>query len=210
MVATRKASAGNRYGRLIIVAAYVEKRNHGWMHEVKCDCGAVKLVLGKSLYKGDSKSCGCLQIERSTKHGKTKTDEYKVWCAMITRCTNQNQDGFKNYGGRGIAVCDEWGDFDQFLKDMGKRPSKNHSLERVDNDLGYSAKNCVWAGRFAQSQNQRLRSDNKTGHKGVCFEKATGKYSVSIQRNGKRVYLGRYTDLTDAINARVSGENTLN
>lgn len=206
MVAIRKANVGDRYGRLVIVAAYVEKQAHGWAHEVKCDCGTVKFVLGKSLYKGDAQSCGCLQIERSTKHGKAGSPEYKAWCAMITRCTNENQTGYKNYGGRGISVCGRWRDFEKFLMDMGEKPTPKHTLERVKNDLGYGPDNCIWADRFTQAQNQRIRADNKTGCKGVSFDKAKGKYIARIQRGKVDIYLGQYDDLHSAINARKNAE----
>ena len=206
MAVTRKSKTGDRHGRLVIVAAYTEKGKHGWLHQVKCDCGTIKAVLGKSLYRGHSQSCGCLQVERSTKHGKTKSAEYKAWCAMITRCTNEKQPGFKNYGGRGISVCERWREFENFLLDMGKKPTTKHTLERVNNDVGYWPDNCIWADRFTQSQNQRTRVDNKTGYKGVSFDKAKQKYITHIQKDGERTYLGQYDDLHSAIKARRNAE----
>lgn len=75
---------------------------------------------------------------------------------MKTRCKNKNHVGFKNYGGRGISICREWeNDFDKFLIDMGKRPSKKYSLERIDNDKGYSKENCKWILKKDQSKNRR-------------------------------------------------------
>ena len=209
MTAARKAKCGDRYGRLLIVAAYVKKTRHGWQHLTKCDCGTIKLTLGKSMYRGQSQSCGCLQIERSTKHSDYGSPEYKSWCAMITRCTNENQDNYKNYGGRGISVCEEWGSYDAFLKDMGRKPSKRHSLERVDNDSNYCPENCIWADRFRQAQNQRMRADNKTGCKGVSFDIRKQKYIASINRDGVKTYLGTFANLDDAIAARRKHEETL-
>ena len=80
---------------------------------------------------------------------------YVTWCAMRSRCNNPNFVHYHNYGGRGITICPEWGSFDQFVEDMGPKPSKTHSLDRIDNDLGYSPSNCKWSTRTEQQRNQR-------------------------------------------------------
>jgi|AntDeeMinimDraft_6_1070357.scaffolds.fasta_scaffold07307_3 hypothetical protein len=209
MAAERKAKTGDRFGRLVIDATYTHKKSGVWWHKVICDCGTAKHVNGKSLFKGASQSCGCLQVERSTSHGKTKTDEYKAWSAMLTRCSNENQPGYVNYGGRGISVCDRWREFEAFLKDMGRKPSKKHSLERVMNDIGYSPDNCKWADRFCQAQNQRTRRDNKTGIKGVYFDNLKGKFLASMQRNKVNCHLGTFDTLEGAALARAQHEDKL-
>jgi hypothetical protein len=108
---------------------------------------------------GGSLSCGCLKRERlallKTKHGRTGTPEYCVWSAMIQRTTNEKNPSFSNYGGRGIGICKEWLDFQEFLKDMGTRPSKKHSLDRINNNLGYGPNNCRWTTRLIQNNNKR-------------------------------------------------------
>lgn len=84
--------------------------------------------------------------------------EYKAWGAMLTRCTNPNIPRYADYGGRGIRVCRRWqgpNGFKQFLADMGPKPSKHHSLDRINNDKGYSPKNCRWATRSEQGRNTR-------------------------------------------------------
>lgn len=87
------------------------------------------------------------------KHGASKTKAYRSWDAMTQRCTNQKHKAFHRYGGRGIVICERWLNFANFLEDMGQPPSENHSLEREDNDLGYSPDNCKWATKTEQQNN---------------------------------------------------------
>ena len=125
----------------------------------QCDCGKKWSVAMADLRSGDTKSCGCLKIDRSkkrlTKHGLCKNKSYRTWCGIKDRCLNSNTPSFKNYGGRGITVCDRWvNSFENFYEDMGE-PSKELSIERVDNNKGYFKTNCKWATRSEQSRNKR-------------------------------------------------------
>jgi hypothetical protein len=96
------------------------------------------------------------------KHGEgsngKETPEYRTWSAMLSRCRNPNHAGYANYGGRGITVCARWDDYATFLADMGRRPSPQHSLDRIDNEQGYAPENCRWATWVEQNNNQRTRS----------------------------------------------------
>lgn len=132
----------------------------------KCECGTVRVISGKSLRRGHSKSCGCLKreniVKRLTTHGLSHTRDHIVWMSMKDRCYNQNGEHYKNYGGRGITVCDRWlyGTKEMhaltcFVTDMGPRPTSKHTLERVDNDKGYGPDNCKWATRHEQRCNTR-------------------------------------------------------
>jgi hypothetical protein len=152
---------GIKFNRLLVKS--LVERKHGENYRRKwlciCDCGNEKIVDTTSLKNGHIKSCGCLNKERvievHTKHGKHKTTEYKAWGSMIQRCTNKKNAFYNDYGGRGISICDSWFNFANFYKDIGDRPSNNHSLDRIDTNLGYFKENCKWSTREEQQRNKR-------------------------------------------------------
>lgn len=114
--------------------------------------------MGQSLTRRLTRSCGCRRGEankkRLTTHGMRHTPEYKAWCDAISRCENPKDPRFEAYGSRGIYVCEEWrNSFQAFYEGVGNRPSKSHSIERVDNDKGYEPGNCRWATHREQSRN---------------------------------------------------------
>lgn len=134
---------GKRFGRLLVVGY---DHTNKWKESVwrcKCDCGEELLITAKRLNRG-AKSCGCLRnARRKVFHGGSKLPLYKRWSDMIQRCTNKNNERYKDYGGRGITVCDEWRDFSTFkawAEENGY--SKSLQLDRIDNDRGYSPENC--------------------------------------------------------------------
>jgi hypothetical protein len=160
-----------RFGRWLVLERAANKgKQSAWL--CRCDCGKIAEVHGCSLKAVATKSCGCLRVDVHTKHGEAKdgmkTPEYGTWAHMINRCHNQNDSNYFKYGNRGIFVCDEWkNSFLAFLRDMGRRPSKDMTIERVDNNAGYYKENCLWGNKTEQQLNQRIRSSNTTGVVGV-------------------------------------------
>jgi len=135
-----------------------------------CVCGARRWVNASHLVGGRSTCCGCVGDrytgERSTRHGGSRKPEYVIWVSMIQRCKNPRNSHYRYYGARGIRVCRRWLDFAKFFSDMGPRPSASHSIERRNNNRGYTPANCCWATRSQQDKNKsssiRLTLNGKT------------------------------------------------
>jgi hypothetical protein len=152
------------FGRLIVVEEVqpYRKPSGQTQRQFKCRCECGNEITTKLFYlnKGQTKSCGCLNLElikqRPVKHNKSKTKEYKAWLHMKGRCYNPKTIQFKYWGGRGIKVCDRWkNSFENFLEDMGFKPSLSHSLDRINVDGNYEPSNCRWATPEVQSRNRR-------------------------------------------------------
>lgn len=153
---------GNRYTRWTVIGPYFHKKNATYWR-CRCDCGTISDIETKNLRKGTSKSCGCLKVETAGTHRVThgesdKTKEYRTWVGIKDRCSTNRPKHFKTYKSRGITVCDRWLEsYENFLQDMGRAPSPKHSIERKDNDKGYSPDNCIW-GTPKQQANNTSRS----------------------------------------------------
>jgi hypothetical protein len=137
------------------------RRNHYLL--VQCKCGAIKQIRLYDLRNG--KSTQCKPCAR-TKHGKSRSVEYRTWIDMKKRCYDKKNKRYKDYGGRGITVCDRWlYSFENFYTDIGPRPSNKHSIDRIKNDGNYEPGNCRWATKKEQSNNTRRnkRNNNNIG-----------------------------------------------
>lgn len=150
---------GQKFGRLTVVKfTEISKDGHA-LWECYCDCGKAIITKGSSLRSGDTTSCGCYQIERSTKHGLTHTREYQTWLHLKDRCYNSNDKYYHNYGGRGVVVCERWinpvDGFMNFYNDMGNRPKGKYSIDRINNDGNYEPSNCEWNTYKIQNNNRR-------------------------------------------------------
>jgi len=148
---------GNKFGKLTVIEKTDKRRARNILWLCRCECGGVKLAESYDLKNGRTLSCGCVKNDIS--HGHTsrskRTPTYNTWNSMIQRCCNPNANGYENYGGRGITVCNEWRkSFKVFLEDMGKRPL-HKTIDRIDNDGNYEISNCRWATNKQQQNNKR-------------------------------------------------------
>jgi len=150
---------GKRFGKLSILSAsqFIGRVR---LATCKCDCGKTSEHRVALLVRGNTKSCGCLKKEHNkayfTTHGCTKTPLYQVWLNIRDRCFNKKCKAYPSYGGRGISICNEWNDFQAFQKwAMDNGYQKGLTVERVNNNDGYSPGNCVFATRSIQNNNKR-------------------------------------------------------
>ena len=190
LVNTQKAiqMVGNKYNRLTVVAE-LDRNNHNQrVFKCECECGNEVTAIGSDLRYNHTMSCGCYNSDRLTKHGMAGTSVYKIWSAIHQRCTNKDNSNYHNYGGRGITICDEWLKFEGFYKDMGE--ANGLTIDRIDNNKGYSKDNCRWATRKEQANN--LRSNVLITYKGET--KTVGEWAditgMNIDTLRRRVYDG--------------------
>lgn len=148
-----------RFGRLVALERDISSKRTKWI--CKCDCGNIKSVQVAHLRSGATISCGCYHKEINKKvqtiHGMTRSSLHNRWKAIKQRCLNENSKSYKNYGGRGIKVCHEWLEFENFYKwSIENGYDKKLQLDRIDNNKGYSPDNCRWAKPIINNHNRRI------------------------------------------------------
>lgn len=159
---------GSRFGRLVVLGEEAPYISPGGQRQrrvlAECDCGKTTITVASQLRTGETQSCGCLIREITAKrnfiHGEAtraaRCPEHRVWTGMIQRCENPNVNRYHLYGGRGIKVCERWRDsFENFLADMGRRPSADYSIDRIDSNKDYEPGNCEWSNQTDQQNNRR-------------------------------------------------------
>lgn len=160
---------GQTFGRLTAIKPIGQSNKREYLWECQCACGTLKIVKGTRLRSHVSKSCGCLASELTRARNLTnpsrlmhgyarkyqRTVEHRIWCDMRKRCRLPTASHYDRYGGRGIRVCERWLiSFENFLHDMGSRPSSQHSLDRINVNGDYEPSNCRWATRSEQAKNK--------------------------------------------------------
>lgn len=207
---------GQRFGRLEVIGR--EGNIDGkatW--KCVCDCGNKTVVRGESLRRGETLSCGCLHTEVikqvCTVHGMSKSKIHKTWRGLFQRCENPNSSHYERYGGRGIRICEEWKGEHGFINfyewAMKNGYSDDLTIDRIDNNKGYSPDNCRWIPHIDNCHNRNARKDSTTGYPGVqkrIMRTGRIKYRANITAKGERFNLGHFDTLEEAIKARKEAE----
>ena len=161
--------SGTKFNRLTAVKRTGTSNGGNAIWIFKCDCGAEKEIDSSLVKRGHIKSCGCMRKElmrsqkNGYKHGMAGTAIYKAWVDAYSRCRDKNHQGYRNYGGRGIKFSEEFlgeNGLERFSNELGQKPSKSHSVDRIDNERGYEPGNLRWATKREQRRNQRSRKCN--------------------------------------------------
>ena len=146
---------GHVYGRLTVVSRQANDIHGRARWNCRCECGEVRVVRSSNLGGGRVRSCGCSRFRNGHSKAEPNTPEVTAWISMRNRCTRPKHVDYPDYGGRGITICERWSSVELFLSDMGPRPSRSHSLDRIDNLKGYHPGNVRWATWSQQNNNRR-------------------------------------------------------
>jgi hypothetical protein len=187
--------SGRRFGRLVALdfRSKVCSRTKRIYWRCICDCGNELDINGAQLRLGQSKSCGCLRrelrVKLNTKHGRSYTDIYNIWANIIDRCMRTSSKHYRDYGGRGIQICQEWRwSFESFASYVGKRPSSEHSIDRINNNLGYEPGNVRWATHAEQRRNCRRVTLVEIDGETLCLKDVAIKAGLSPKTVSTRVF----------------------
>ena len=209
---------GHHFGRLHVKSRAPNSAEGRARWICSCDCGATTTVLGTHLRSGRTVSCGCYHREvargavlpgacrtAAYKHGHTKdrrgSRTWVVWSSMRQRCSNPKVRNYDRYGGRGISVCSRWQEFENFLSDMGEAPD-GMTLDRIDPDGNYEPGNCRWVSPTVQARNTRRQRHPDNGVRRV----SSGRYVARISVDWRRIHLGTFDTLEQALAARKQAE----
>lgn len=206
---TKLDVTGERYGRLVGVKTTASHNGHTlWLWQ--CDCGNKKKIPLVNVRMGYTKSCGCLNLERVTKHGLSKHWLYSTYCGIKGRCNNTNYKRYKDYGGRGVKCSFQ--SFQEFylyvtkLENYNKVKEQGLTINRINNDGNYEKGNLEWSTQSKQEANKRLSKNNTSGYEGVSFCKRNSRWYAMLAVKGRNPYIGCYKTKDEAIGARKKAE----
>jgi len=197
---------GQKFGKLTVVGKgeYCSRKGRDKPYEVTfvpclCDCGDAVSVSTANIGRGQScRKCASIKRSDSRKtHGKRGTDMYRIWTHIKTRCFNKNSPRYHQYGGRGITMCERWNSFELFALDIGDRPSKKHSLDRINNDGNYEPGNIRWATAKEQNRNRR------------CSKRISARGETKTVGEWAEVSPVRYVDIQNRLRRGWSAENAI-
>ncbi len=183
---------GKKFGRLTVLDDTGERKSGCIVYKCLCECGNVKNINGKLLRSGETKSCGCLNYDNHFKHGKRHTRLYNIFSKMKTRCYKTYDTHYKDYGGRGIKICDEWlNDFMSFYN-WAYENGYNDTLtiDRIDNNKGYSPDNCRWVDMKTQNNNTRNNAYYTYNGKTRTLKQWAEEYNLNYAKMKNRRRLG--------------------
>jgi hypothetical protein len=195
---------GKRFGAIVVVGEAEHRLLCGQLRRqwlLRCDCGTELKRTVSQANSGRTTACDACAVKKRVKHGESHSKgqaisiEYMIWNGLRNRCNNPKDKNYPRYGGRGIAVCERWNSYQRFLADMGRRPTPDHSIDRIDNDKGYEPGNCRWATPLEQGRNRRnnrlLTFNGKTQGLSVWAEELGG----SGEALGGRLRRGHVLDV---------------
>ena len=194
---------GQKFGHLTVLEE-VEQRNKKRRFKVRCDCGQIKIVNLANILNGSTVSCGCM---RGKKHNMSNTRIYHIWQGIRYRCCVKSCLTYKNYGAKGIKICDDWNNNETGFKNFYEWAklngyADNLTIDRIDSKGNYEPNNCRWATMAEQHQNLSMLSTNTSGYKGVSWSKQLKKWICNISINNKTKRIGAYKTQEEAVEAR--------
>ncbi len=206
---------GQKFGNLTVIKEHGRDKYKNVLWECLCDCGEKTIVTSGNLVTGHTKSCGCLQktstILSNTKHGyarrgKNHSRLYSIWSGMTQRCQNPKSNSYKNYGERGISVCKDWENFENF-KDWSLQNGYQESLsiDRIDVNGDYCPKNCKWSTRIEQANNKRSTKRYLFNKENLTVAEISSKYNLKYEKTRELINVGRIKDIELTVNSNRFG-----